>query len=296
MSGINIPTHYWEEYKDNVRHLLQYEGTKFRGAVTEATYNSNGASAVDQYGATEMQEVTTRFEPMPRIDRALDRVWIYPKDYDHPEMVDQFDLLRLMRDPKSILVQGAVKAAKRRIDDTITGAFFADVKSGTQGATTDTFDTTNHRVDAAVGASGDTGMNVEKVLAAMKGMQNLEIDFDMEEAFIAITPTQENDLLRQQQVIHDSYGPLAMLAENGRIKKLGVFTVICSTKVPSNSSYRLCPAWVKSGMHLGVWSDMKVQHDTRPDIRGIPYQIYTTLSMGGTRLEAGRVWQIECTE
>ena len=296
MSGINIPVHYWEEYKDNVKHLLQYEGTKFRKAVTEATYNSDGASAVDQYGSTEMNEVTTRFEPMPRIDRELDRVWIYPKDYDHPELVDRFDLLRLLRDPKSTLVEGAVKAAKRRMDDTISGAFFADVKSGTDGTTTDTFDTTNHRVDAAIGASGDTGMNIEKVLEAAKIMQNLEIDFDEEEAWIAITPTQENDLLRQQQVINDDYGPLGMQAEGGKVKKLGYFNVICSTKVPSNASYRLCPAWVKSGMHLGVWSDMKVEHDTRPDIRSIPYQIYTTQSIGATRLEAGRVIQIECTE
>lgn len=296
MSGINIPDHFWEEYKDNVQHLLQYQGTKFRGAVTEATYHSNGASAVDQYGATEMVEVTGRFEPMSRIDRELDRVWVYPKDYDHPELVDSFDLLRLLRDPKSALVMGAGKAAKRKIDDVITAAFYASVKSGTDGSTTDTFDTTNHRVDAAVGASADTGLNVEKVLEAIKIMENLEIDFDSEEAYIAITPTQSNNLLRQQQVINNDYAALGMTADNGMIRRLGPLNVIVSTKVPSNSSYRLCPVWVKSGMHLGIWSDIKVAHDVRADLRGRPHQIYTTLSIGATRVEAGKVVQIECTE
>lgn len=296
MSGINIPTHFWEEYKGNVHHLLQYEGSKFEGSVTVGSYSSNGAAAVEQYGATEMVEVTGRFAPMARIDRELDRVWVYPKDYDHPELVDPFDLLRLLQDPKSELVKGAVKAAKRKKDDIITSAFYAAVKSGTDGSTSDTFDTTNHRVDAAVGASADTGMNVEKLLDAMKIMENLEIDFDVEEAYVAITPTQENNLLRQQQVINSDYSNLGMLAENGRLKRLGVFNVIVSTKVPSNASYRLCPAWVKSGMHLGVWDDVKIRHDPRPDLQGVPHQIYTTLSMGATRVEAGKVVQIECTE
>lgn len=295
--SVNIPTHYIEEYTTNVSHLLQRKGTKYRGAVTEGSYQSNGGVVVDQYGSIEMAEVVGRFAPMPRTDAALDRVWIYPKDYDLGQMVDTFDKLRLMTDPQGPLTQAAVMAGQRRIDDVISDSFFAAAKTGNDGSTTDTFDTTNHRVDAAVGASGDTGLNVEKILEGMKVMQNLDIDFDQEEPYIAITPTQENNLLRQQQVINQDYRQgLGVVTENGRVRRFGMCNVIVTTKVPSNSSYRLCPMWVKSGMHLGVWSDFRVRVDPRPDIQGVPYQIYAMLSIAATRVEAGKVIQIECTE
>lgn len=294
--SVNLPTHFIEEYTTNVAHLLQYKGTKYRGAVTEGSYHSNGGVVVDQYGAVSMSEVVGRFADMPRTDAALDRIWIYPKDYDLAQMVDTFDKLRLMTDPKGPLAEAAAMAARAKIDDVISGAFFGSVKSGTDGSTTDTFDTTNHRVDAAVGASADTGLNVEKILQARRMMQNLEIDFDMEECYLGISPDQEEDLLRQQQVINNDYNSSlgVVLDGNGNVRRFAGCNVIVSTKTPTNSSYTLCPMWVKSGMHLGVWSDIKARVDDRPDIQGVPYQLYTTVSIAATRVEAGRVIQIEC--
>ena len=41
---------------------------------------------------------------------------------------------------------------------------------------------------------------------------------------------------------------------------------------------------------------VKARVDQRADIQGVPYQLYSTMTVGATRLEAGRVIQIECTE
>lgn len=299
MSGINAVNHFVEQYSSNLAHLLQYQGTKFRGSVTESTYNSNGGVVVDQYGAVEMSEVVSRFAPMSRTDVPTDRIWIYPRDFHVPGlMVDTFDKLRMIHDPQSPTMQAALKACQRKIDDLITDAFFGTVKSGVSGGTSDTFDTTNHRVDAAIGAAADTGLNVDKIIAARKILQNNEVDLDMEEVYLAISPEQEEDLLRQQQVISSDYATTFGITRNsnGGIASIMGCKVITSTKTPSNSSYRLCPMWVKSGMHLGVWADVKSRIDTRPDIEGVPWQIYPTLTMNATRVEAGRVIQIECTE
>ena len=83
---------------------------------------------------------------------------------------------------------------------------------------------------------------------------------------------------------------------DGRVTQWCGCDIIVSNLVPSNASYRLLPMWVKNGMHIGVWDDVKAFVDVRPDIQGRPYQLYSTITIGATRLEAGRVVQIECTE
>lgn len=296
---VNLPTHFIEQYTSNVAHLLQIQGGKFRGTVMEGAHEGDGATALDQYGAVEMQEVVSRFAPMPRVDADLDRRWIYPKDYHLPQLVDTFDRLRTMIDPRGPLTQAAVRAAQRRFDRTILAAMFADAKTGRDGSSTETFDTTNARVDAAVGASADTGMNVDKILQARRIMQENNVDFEVDgDPYLAITPEQEEDLLRQAQVINTDYFNVAgqpVLVE-GRLRRWAGTNIICSNLVEANASYRLCPMWVSSGIHLGIWSDVKARVDERTDLEGVPYQLYTTVTMDATRLEQFRVIQIECTE
>jgi len=297
--SVNIPDHFIQQYTTNVAHLLQIQGGKMRPWVTEDTYEGESAVAVDQFGAVEMQEIVSRFAPMGRVDAAVDRRWVDPIDYSLPQMVDTFDKLRLMIDPQGPLAQAAIKASGRKMDQIIFDAFYAGAKTGKAGGTTTTFDTTNHRVDAAVGAAADTGLNVDKILEAVRLLEDNDVDTEMEMPCMAITPKQHENLKRQTQVINTDYftkngGPV--FAGDGRITEFAGVKIIVSRLVEANASYRLVPMWVKSGMHLGVWSDVKARVDERPDIEGVPYQLYTTLTMGASRLEEGRVIQIECTE
>ena len=296
---INIPTHFVEQYTTNVAHLLQIQGGKMRPYVTEGSYKGEGGAAVDQFGAVEMNEIVSRFQPMGRVDAAVDRRWVYPVDYSLPQMVDSFDKLRLMIDPQGPLAQAAIKGVGRKMDEVIFDAFFADAKTGKQGGSTETFDTTNDRVDAAIGAAADTGLNVDKIIEGLRLLENNDVDLEMEKPILAITPTQHANLKRQTQVINTDYftkGGAPVLSGDGRVTEFAGVKIVVSRLVPSNASYRLCPLWVPSGMHLGVWEDVKARVDQRADIEGVPYQLYTHMTIGATRLEGGRVIQIECTE
>lgn len=297
--SINIPQHFVEQYTTNVAHLLQIQGGKMRPYVTEGSYKGEGGAAVDQFGAVEMLEVTGRFAPMPRVDAAVNRRWVYPVDYELPQMIDNFDKLRLMIDPQGPLAQAAIKGAARKMDTVIFDAFFADAKTGKNGGSTEAFDTTNDRVDAALGAAGDTGLNVDKIIEGLKLLEDNDVDLEAEMPILAITPTQHANLKRQTQVINSDYftkGGAPVLSGDGRVTEFAGCKIVVSRLVPSNASYRLCPLWVPSGMHLGVWSDVTARVDPRPDITGVPYQLYTKMTVGATRLEGGRVIQIECTE
>jgi hypothetical protein len=297
--SVNIPNHFVEQYTTNVAHLLQIAGGKLRGTVMEGSHTGSSAVPVDQFGSVEMQEVVSRFAPMPRMDAAATRRWVDPIDYELPQMVDTFDKLRLMIDPQSYLAQAAVKAANRQIDTVISNAFFATAKTGVAGAGTESFDTTNHRVDAAVGAAADTGLNVEKIIRARRLLQDNNVDLDEEEPTLLITPQQEEDLLNQSKIINTDYftsnGGAPVLVD-GRLRRFAGVNIIIGNICPSNSSYRLNPMWVRSGMHLGIWRDVTAEVGQREDLSGRPYQLYTTMTMGATRVEAGRVIQIESTE
>lgn len=293
--SINVPTHFFDQYNATLRHMLQIAGGKYRPHVTEAMHSGESAVAIDLVGEVHMTEVVARNAPMPSTDAEMDRVWVYPADYEVSQKVATFDKLRLMQDPTSALVQAAYKESMRQMDEVISDAFYASRKTGRAGATTVAFDTTNHRVDAAIGAAADTGLNVEKLIATRELFQENNVDLDYEMPCIAITPGQEADLLRQAQVIDSAISGKPFL-KDGRIDQWLGFKFIISNIVPSNSSYRLCPAWVPSGMHLGIWKDFTSEAGIREDISGRPYQLYGKMTFGATAVEPGRIIQIECTE
>jgi len=293
--SINLPQHAIVKYADDVRSLLQYQGSKFRPYVTEAMYKGKAASPVDQYGAILMEEITQQFEEATRTDFSVDRRWVYPRNFSSNPMADTFDIMTLGRVP-DYLAPNAVVGAKRKIDEILAAAFFADAKTGVEGGSTEAFDTTNFRVDAAVGATADTTLNAEKVFMGLQLMQDAEVDTEMEDVTLAITPLQNRKFLADSRVSNSDFMKFGGVIVNGRVTNFAGVNVIVSTLTPENSSYTLCPLWVKSGMHLGVWNDIQVNPSPRPDIKGTPMQFETIMSMGATRLEQGRVVQIECTK
>jgi hypothetical protein len=46
-------------------------------------------------------------------------------------------------------------------------------------------------------------------------------------------------------------------------------------------------------MHLGLWNDMKNSVSQRNDLQGEPWQVYTTMTAGATRIEEDKVYAIE---
>lgn len=296
--SVNIPNHYVDTFNTNVTHLLQYKGSKLRGKVMERPESGEDAALLDRFGAVEPTEVTTRFEPMSRTDIDHDRVWLAHRAFDlQPLHVDKFDEFKIQTDPRGPYTEAAAKAFRRHQDRILFDAFYAPIRLGRDGGMSESFDTTNHRVDAAVGASADTGLNLEKINAGLEVLMNAEVDLEEEDCYLAISPKQNRDLIRQEQVLSDDkQKALGITVVNGMVKNIAGCGVVVSTFTPSNTNYRLVPMWVKSGMHLGVWGDVQSAISQRHDLRGTPWQLYCYMNMAATRTEAGKVIQIECTE
>lgn len=292
--SVNIPTHYVQQYSANIALLLQQRGSKLRNAVMVGSHVGKQASPVDQIGKVEMQAVTSRFAPMGRVDAPTDRRWVFPSDFDLPQLIDTFDKLRLITDPSSSYVQNAVMAAGRQFDRLICTAFTGTAKTGETGSTSTSFTAANE-VDVATGGA-NSKLNVAKIKAVKKLMMANHIDFDMEEAYIGITAEDHASLLDEIQIISSDFNGQAPVLRDGKVDSfLGFRFIHCElieTMLAGTNEVTL-PVWVKSGMYLGVWDDIKNDVDQRKDLQGLPWQLYTTMTSGATRLEENKVYAIE---
>jgi len=293
--SINIPTHYVKQYSTNIDLLLQQKGSKLRGAVMTGSHVGSQASPVDQFGSVEMQAVTSRFAPMGRVDATTDRRWVFPSDFDLPQLIDSYDKLRLITDPKSSYVQNAVMAAGRKFDSLLCSAFTGTAKTGVDGSTSTIFTAANE-VDVATGGA-NSKLNVAKIKAVKKLMMANHIDFDTEEAYIGITAADHAALLDEVQIVSSDFkNGEAPVLQSGKITEfLGFRFIHCELieTVLAGTNEVTLPVWVKSGMYLGLWNDMKHSISQRNDLQGEPWQLYTYLTAGATRLEENKVYAIE---
>lgn len=292
-----LDTFYVQQFSMNVNTLVQQKGSRLRNAVTVGSYVGSQASPVDQVAAIAATRVTSRFQPMHRVDASLDRRWVFPVDYDLPQLVDQFDKLRLITDPESTLVTSAVYAMGRAIDDEILAAFTGTAKTGVTGGTSTSILSAN-TVGVNTGGSA-SALNVAKLRAAKKLLLSYDIDPE-EEIYAAISATDHDALLNEIQVISSDFngGDVPVLKE-GKVQRFLGVNFIHSERVVSGTddqsgTSRSIPIWAKSGMHLGIWQDIATSVSQRNDIQGEPWQVYCKGTFGATRLEEKKIIRVWC--
>lgn len=304
--SLTLPTHYVQQYSTNIQLLLQQKGSKLRDKVMTGSHVGKQASPVDQIGAINMQPRTTRFTPMGRVDAPTDRRWVFPSDFDLPQLVDNIDKLRMITDPQSAFVQNAVMAAGRQYDDLIIDALFADAKTGETGSATTQFGTTTtattgQNVSASHGAASTTGLTVAKLREAKRVMMANQVDLESDPLTCVVTARQHDNLLAEIQVISSDFNGDRPVLNEGKVTRfLGIDIVHCERLDTGTddlaATSRMVPVFAKSGMYLGIWDDIKTSVSQRHDLVGEPWQVYVTLTAGATRLEEKKVVRIWCDE
>lgn len=288
----DLPIYFAQQFATNIQLLLQQKGSRLRPAVMTATHKGEQASPVDQIGAVEMQEVVTRFAPMGRVDAAIDRRWVFPTDYELPQLVSSFDELRLIIDPKSSMVENAVYAAGRKFDELLIAAMNGTAKTGKSGSTS-TVLPAGQKIAVAFGASGDVGLTVAKLREAKRLLMAADVDLDNDSIYAAITAEEHDGLLAEAQVISTDFNDKPVLVEGKVTRFLGI-NLIHTELLESASGDHLVPVWAKSGVHLGMWKDISTTISQRHDISGEPWQAVVRMTAGATRLEEEKVVQIAC--
>jgi len=293
--SVFAPELYVSQFTTNINMLLQQMGGKFADKVTRGPHTGKKSSPVDQVGSVEMQKRVGRFGAMGRVDASFDRRWVYPSSFDLPQLFDSLDKLMMISDPQSVYVRNAVMAAQRKQDHLIVDAFFADAQTGEEGGTTTSY-TAGNTIGVAVGGA-NSRLNVKKIKALKELMETNHVDFETEEVYLGITAKDQAALLDEVQIIsRDFRAGEAPVLEKGKVTEFLGFQFVQSefieTRLNGTNVVDL-PVWVKSGMHLGDWEAMKHTVSQRADLAGLPWQVYTELTAGATRIEEVKVYKVE---
>lgn len=291
---------YTTQFSTNVELLLQQKGSKLRGKCREGMHVGKMASPINQIGALALKAPAGRFAPLGHQDAAYDRRWVFPQEGELPQLVDSFDELQTVVDPKSGLVETAANAIGRAWDDAIilqaTGV--SQLGQDASALTTEQFAST-FQIAAAFGSGATaSGLTVAKVIEAKRIFEHYHNDLEMDKPTMVIGSQQHSDLLNQVQVVSTEFNSRPVFDGDGNVKQFLGFDIVVSERLPQTTagSVRGVLTFVKSGMYLGVWKDMTHNIDIRHDLSGRPWQVLSQTMYGATRLQPGKVLQILCAD
>ncbi len=289
---------YTTQFSTNLELLLQQKGSMLRGRCREGYHVGKMASPINQVGSLALKAPAGRFAPLPVQDAAYTRRWVFPQEGELPQLVDTFDELQTIVDPKSALVETAANAVGRAWDDCLllqaTGV--SNLGQDANSLTTESFSTTNFQIASTFGSASASGLTVAKIIEAKRILRHYHNDLEFDTPTMVIGSQQESDLLNQVQVVSTEFNDRPVLVD-GHVKRFLGFDIVMSERLPiTSSNVKGILVFVKSGLYLGVWKDMTNNIDVRTDLSGRPWQVLTQTMYGATRTQPGKVVQILCSD
>lgn len=285
-----ISTAFVQHYTTNVELLLQQRGSKLAGAVTTGSYTGKAAKAVEQIGQVAAQKRISRHADTPLINTPHDARWVHPQDYEWADLIDDQDKLRMLIEPQNAYAINGAMALGRAKDDEIIKAALGTALTGENGSTSTAFDTSNQQIAVA-----SSGLTVAKLRDAKRILLSNEVDPAFDPLYIAITAQQLDDLLASTEATSSDYNTVKTLVQGDIDTFLGFKFIHCERLGVDGSSNRRVIAWAKSGIHLGMWSDIMTDISVRKD-KSLATQVYVKGTFGATRTEEGKVVEILCSE
>lgn len=299
----NLLSLFTQQFSTNLQLRLQQSGSKLRDKVMTGMHVGKAASPVQYAAPITMESPSGRFAPLNRVDTTFQRRWVFPQERESNQLIDSFDRLQTIVDPTSQYTMNAANACGRSWDDALIAAAFGTSNTGTDtGAlSSETFAQAATSSPAGVNSVADTfgngattiGMTVEKLIEARRLFRKNHVDIEAETLGLVIGSQQESDMLKLVQVVSTEFNDRPVLSD-GRLQRFLGWNIVVSERLNVTSNIRDCIAFVGSGLYLGMWEDIFNDVTIRKDLSSQPYQIYTRIMYGATRLEPGRVLKIQC--
>ncbi len=285
-----------QQYRSNVEMLLQQTDSRLAGAVTVGSYVGKAASTVEQFGSATAVQRTSRHADTPLLDLSQDKRWVFPTDYEWASLIDKQDQLRAIVELTSPYAMAGAAAMNRVKDDIILAAIFGTNYTGENGTTAETFGTVGSGTyDVGVNTGGTaSALNVAKLQSGIQKLMLANKGELNESVYGAISSYEHDSLLKEMQVVNKDYGNSAVLVD-GKVKRFMGVDFIITERLTVTSGNRLIPLWLKSGMHLGMWDEVRAEIGPRAD-KGYATQVYLAMTLGATRTQLGKQIRISCDD
>lgn len=274
-----IPEHYPRQLSTNFEQAIQQSESKFRAMVDPSAkwtgkefvfrdLTKNNWTRNDTRGGTTVaRETLASFRKTYKKKVEAEAIEFYEWDQE---------LLDSIVHPKSEELQALLSGYERAFDDLVIEAAFEDSLGGVEPHNTATaFPSSqiipvNYGTPAAPTAGSDQPMTPWKLTRARKMFEENDIDLTREEACIALSPAEIEDL-----TWYVSTAPTDMWAKivgewlnqyhSGNLKaKLMGFTPIVSNRLTVASGVRKCIAFCRSGFVKSAAEEVKTSMDRIP--------------------------------
>jgi len=298
--SMQIPIAFVDQVTSNILMLSQQKPARLRGCCRMESVTGD-TMYVERIGPKDAQPRGARHGETPISDADHTRRQLKMVDYVVPaDLIDQPDKQKMLIDPQSPYAQNQAFSLNRRIDDDIIAALGGVAYGGHTGGTTiNNYDVGECRLIESDGTKvtpgsdwsdkTETGLTIAKLLTCKQLLDDAEIDDDRQRYFLT-NPYNINQLLNTTEVKSSDYNTVKALAQ-GQIDTYMGFKFIKSTRLPADDtdtgatkSY----AFVQDAIVLGVGEEPNVSIDILPT-RLHSMQIYSTLSIGATRVEGPAV-------
>lgn len=282
-----IDTAFVQQYRMNVLHLAQQKGSRLRNTIRSE--NVTGESAYfDRIGASSAQKRTTRHGDTPLMNTPHSRRKLDLADYEWADLCDQQDRVRLLIDPESEYAMVGANAMGRSMDDEIITAANGTAKTGKDGSGSQAFPAGQQLAVAA------SGLTLAKLLSAAELFNSNDVDPDDQKTMV-IGPKQVSNLLSLTEIQSVDTNRLRALVDGQVVSFMGFDFIMSNRLNVDGSNDRLCLAYTKAAIALGIGEDV-VTKITERDDKSYATQVYLRMSLGAVRMEEEQVVEIACLE
>ena len=298
--SLQIPIAFVDQFKANILLLSQQKPAKLRGCCRMESVTGD-TMYVERIGPKDAQLRGARHGETPVSDATHTRRKLSMADYIVPaDLIDKPDKLKMLIDPQSAYTQNQAFALNRAIDDVIITALGGPAYGGHAGATTiNNYDVGECRLIESSGvivAAGsdwsnttETALTIAKLLTCKQLLDDAEIDESRQRYFLT-NPYNLNQLLNTTEVKSADYNTVRALAQ-GQIDTFMGFKFIMSTRLSADDTdtgATKCYAFAQDAIVLAIAEEPNVSVSVRNDLCD-SVQVYSTLSIGATRVEGPAV-------
>ena len=290
-TSVNIA--FVQQFKSNVIHLVQQQGSRMRGVVQLKENLVGKQTHFERLASTSVVKRTTRHGDTPLVDSVHSRRRCTMNDYEWADLVDKQDEIRMIIEPKSAYALTASWAMGRQMDTDIFAAAIGNsvaVDSSDSGSNVALG--SGQKVAYNLGGTA-IGITLAKIRRAKRILDAAEApDFGR---VLSINAQMLEELLGVTEVVSADYNSVKALV-NGELNTFLGFNFIRTELTPWQSETndrRGSLAIQGSGMAMAIGQDVITRIDERAD-KSYSTQVYLCMTFGAVRVEEEKVVEISC--
>lgn len=301
-----IDNAFVNQFADDFHMVGQQKKSRMEVYTTKRGNITGESFSIDILGQAVGSEIMSRHGDTPFNDTAISRRFADMRDFDHAELIDKLDEVKLLIQPKNRYVQNAMAVMNRFKDKAIIDALIGNVRTKTG---------TSALPSAQIIVNGSAGLTLAKLREAKVLLDEAEMDdsdffqsMGIQQASgtefgnanaaytLVVSAKKLDELLASTEVKSADYNTVKALAEGAINTFMNFrFVRVPTAQLPLTAGIRQCIAFAPRAIHFGVGVEPRARLQERADKRNA-WQIYADMSVGAARAEDTGVVRIDCTE